>query len=82
MDHLFTAGQLNFIVHGLDAKIPDEFVAFKNKFGVGIRKENCAIDPVSFKKVRDNNSIIAEYLSKKHGNTWINESPIKPIGLK
>ena len=82
MDHLFTSGQLNFIVHGLDAKIPDEFVAFKNKFGVGIRKENCAIDPVSFKKVRDNNSIIAEYLSKKHGSTWINESPIKPIGLK
>ncbi len=82
MEHLFTAGQLNFIVHGLDAKIPDEFVAFKNKFGVGIRKENGAIDPVSFKKVRENNSMIAEFLPKRQGTSWFNESPIKPIGLK
>ena len=82
IEQLFIKGRLNFIVHGLDAKISDEFIVFKNKYGVGIRKENCAIDPVSFKKVRENNSIIAEFLSKRQGTSWLNELPIKPIGLK
>lgn len=82
MEHLFTAGRLNFIVHGLDAKITDEFIAFKNKFGVGIRKENCVVDPISFRNARENNRIIAEFLAKRQGNSWFNELPIKPIGLK
>lgn len=37
---------LNFIIPGIDNSIPEDYVKFKEKYGVGLFKENCAIDPL------------------------------------
>ena len=75
-------GSLNFIMHAIDSYIPKEFDDFKEKYGVGLIKENCIIDPISFKKATEHNQMIYNYLIKKHGNIWINELMTKPFGIK
>ncbi|OAB27384.1 hypothetical protein SAMN05444395_11510 [Flavobacterium fryxellicola] len=82
MEQLIIAGKLNFIMHGLDNKIPKEFAVFKEKYGIGLRKENCVMDPMSFKIATENNQLIASYLNKQYGNDWVNELPSKPFGIK
>lgn len=77
-----SAGTLNFISHGIDNSIPKEFSAFKEKYGIGVIKENCVIDPMSFKKATENNIMIADYLNKKYEADWLKELPIKPFGIK
>lgn len=73
---------LNFIMHGIDNSIPEEYIRFKEKYGIGLIKENCVIDPLSFKKTRENNQMIFDYLNKKYGTDWLNELPTKPFGIK
>ncbi|MDG4945856.1 hypothetical protein NMK71_05470 [Weeksellaceae bacterium KMM 9713] len=74
--------QINFIMHGIDATIPEEYIAFKEKYGIGLIKENCLVDPLSFKKATENNQMIFDFLNKKYGSNWINELKAKPFGLK
>ncbi|WP_299888777.1 hypothetical protein [uncultured Lacinutrix sp.] len=75
-------GTLNFIINGIDSSIPEEYIKFKEKYKIGLIKENCVIDPISFKKTRENNHMIFDYLNKKYGTEWINELKIKPFGIK
>jgi hypothetical protein len=75
-------GTLNFITHGINSSIPEEYVRFKEKYGIGLIKENCVVDPLSFKKARENNQMIFDYLNKKYGTDWLNELPTKPFGIK
>ncbi|TDE27799.1 hypothetical protein E0I61_13900 [Flavobacterium ranwuense] len=75
-------GNLNFIVHGIDNSIPKEFIQFKEKYGIGLVKENCVIDPLSFKKATENNQMISDFLIKKYGEDWLKELPTKPFGIK
>ena len=75
-------GTLNFIMHGIDSSIPKEYVEFKEKYGVGLTKENCVIDPLSFKKATENNQMIFDFLNKKHGTEWQSELKTKPFGIK
>ena len=77
-----SSGILNFISHGIDNSIPKEFSAFKVKYGIGLIKENCVIDPVSFKRAGENNIMNADYLNKKYGEDWLKELPTKPFGIK
>lgn len=77
-----STGNLNFISHGIDNSIPKEFSDFKEKYGIGLIKENCAIDPLSFKRATENNILIADYLNKKYGEDWLKELPTKPFGIK
>lgn len=75
-------GQINFIMHGIDANIPVEYIAFKEKYGIGLIKENCLVDPLSFKKATEYNQMIFDFLNNKYGFDWINELKAKPFGLK
>lgn len=75
-------GNLNFIVHGMDSSIPKEYVEFKEKYGVGLIKENCVIDPLSFKRATENNQMISDYLNKKYEEKWLKELPTKSFGFK
>jgi hypothetical protein len=75
-------GTLNFIINGIDSKIPEEYIKFKEKYGIGLIKENCVIDPISFKKTRENNEMIFDYLNKEYGTEWIKELKTKPFGIK
>lgn len=76
------AGKINFIISGIDSSIPEEYIKFKEKYGVGLVKENCAIDPLSFKRALENNQMIFDYLNKKYGTDWLNELSTKPLGIK
>ena len=49
---------------------------------VSLIKENCVIDPMSFKRTTENNVMIADYLDKKYGEIWRKELPTKPFGIK
>jgi hypothetical protein len=75
-------GNLNFIIHGIDNSIPIEYIKFKEKYGIGLIKENCVIDPLSFKRATENNRMISDYLNNKYGEDWLNELPTKPFGIK
>lgn len=75
-------GTLNFIMHGIDSSIPEDYVKFKEKYGIGLIKENCVIEPLSFKKATENNQMIFDYLNKKYGEEWLTELKIKPFGIK
>lgn len=75
-------GTLKFIMNGIDSTIPEEYIKFKEKYGIGLIKENCVIDPISFKKTRENNEMIFDYLNKKYGTEWIKELKTKPFGIK
>lgn len=73
---------LSFIMHGIDSSIPKEYVEFKEKYGIGLIKENCVIDPLSFKKATENNQMIFEFLNRKYGTEWQTELKTKPFGIK
>lgn len=75
-------GTLNFIMHGIDRSISREYMIFKKKYGIGLIKKNCVIDPLSFKEASENNKIIFDYLNKKYGTEWLNELKEKPFGIK
>ena len=79
---LITAGQVHFITHGLDNAVSEEYVDFHKKYGISIKKENCVLDPITFKKTTENNQIIADYLTRKYGVSWLLDLSEKPFGIK
>jgi hypothetical protein len=81
IEQQIAAGQVYFIMHGIDNSIPDEYIAFQKKYGISLKKENCVLDPLSL-KTTENNQIIANYLNKKYGDSWMLDLTIKPFGLK
>lgn len=74
-------GTINFIVHGLVAVDQEAADAFKEVYGVGFTSENCAIDPISYKRAISTNKKIEAYLTSKFGEDWKNETPARPFGL-
>jgi hypothetical protein len=74
--------KVNFIMHGIGNSIPIEYSEFKKKYGIGLTKENCVIDPISMKKARENNQRILKYLTDKYGENWLKELNEKPFGIK
>jgi len=82
IENRIAEGTLNFIMNGIDSTIPEEYIKFKEKYGIGIIKENCVIDPISFKKTKENNEMIFDYLNKKYGTEWIKDLKTKPFGIK
>ena len=77
-----SGGTLNFLMHGIEGSIPNEYIAFKKKYGIGLIKENCIIDPISFKKANENNQMICDYLKRKYGTEWLTELKEKPFNVK
>ncbi|MCF8714488.1 hypothetical protein JM658_06545 [Joostella atrarenae] len=73
---------VNFIVHSIDNSIPAEYSEFKKKYGIGLIKENCAVDPISMKNARENNQRISKYLTDKYGRIWLVGIKEKPFGIK
>ncbi len=81
IEQCITDGNLNFIIHGIDGSIPVGFEEFKEKYRIGLVKENCVIDPLSFKRATENNQMISAYLTRRYGDHWLDELPGKPLGL-
>jgi hypothetical protein len=79
---LIDEGKVNFIPQGIDNSVPTGYESFKKKYGIGVLKENCVVDPLSFERATVNNQIISDYLNKKYGEGWLNEMPAKPLGVK
>ena len=75
-------GRVNFIINGISSTIPSEYNIFKEKYGIGFVMENCVIDPLTYKKTREHNNIILDYLNSKYGQAWYKELPAKPFGIK
>ncbi|HET8858888.1 hypothetical protein [Marivirga sp.] len=82
IEQKISEGNLNFIIHGIDNSIPKGFDDFKEKYGIGVVKENCVIDPLSFKRATESNQMIYDYLNDKFGKDWLSELPFKPFGIK
>ena len=82
IEQQIAAGQVCFIMYGIANSIPDEYIAFQKKYGISLKKENCVLDPLSFKRTTENNRIIANYLNNKYGNGWMLDLTVKPFGLK
>lgn len=82
IEQLIAEGQVHFITHSLDNPISVEYVAFQKKYGISIKRENCALDPITVKKTTENNQIIASYLTSKYGENWLTDFSIKPFGVK
>lgn len=81
-EELILAGKVYFVAHGLDSSIPEEYVAFQKKYGISIKKENCVLDPLTFKETTENNQAIANYLTQKYGDSWLLDLTSKPFGIK
>jgi len=82
IDQRIAEGTINFIMHGIDSLIPEEYLKFKEKYGIGLVKQNCIIDPLSFKKTSEYNQMICDYLNNKYGTDWQSELNTKPFGVK
>lgn len=55
--------------------------SFKEKYGVRVVYENCAITPFMSEKAKKNNQEVAQYLTKKYGESWKKDLEIIPYGL-
>ena len=73
--------QLYFIFNGINTT-PVNFEKFEEKYGVGMRAENCVVDPVTFKKTIQHNKEIVKYLNEKFGDQWLEDLPTQPFGIK
>jgi len=72
----------NFVLNGIVEHQTDEMISFKKKYGVGFNYKNCVVNPISYKNISQNNQKVAKFLSKKFGNSWLNELPVLPFGIK
>ena len=82
LEEQIALGTINFIVHGLVPPNAEAVEIFKKEFGIGIRSENCAIDPISFKIAMETNKKLEVYLTSKFGNDWKHKIPVQPFGLQ
>ena len=81
LEQLVERGSVYFIMHGIDSSIPNDYQKFKEKYGIGLFKENCTIDPITSERTTKNNKIISAYLDNKYGEQWQNELRSLPYGL-
>ena len=72
---------MNFIIHSVSPK-PINSQDFQEKFGIGIKFQNCLVDPLSYKKAVEHNKYIVEFLNEKFGNVWKKDLPTKPFGVQ
>ena len=72
------SGDAKFIAFGFAMPNSD---AFKKKYGVGLKSNGCVVSKPSSDIAKENNMIIAVYLTKKYGYTWIEDLPYVPFGL-
>ncbi|MGO4710488.1 hypothetical protein AB4Y90_15575 [Chryseobacterium sp. 2TAF14] len=56
-----------FLQFGIMSKKHD---SFKEKYGVHVVYENCVITEFMAEKARKNNREVAQYLTKKYGDSW------------
>lgn len=76
------AGQsVNFVINGITPIPPQTYALFKEKYGIGIVTENCAVDPISFRNAKLHNQAIANYLTEKFGTEWKEDLPISILGI-
>lgn len=73
---------LKFVIFSIIHHQSEESLSFKEKYGVGFKFENDAIDPISYKKAKENNIDISNMLNEKFGNQWAKELPYLIPGLK
>ena len=81
VEQLLLTGDLNFIIHGIDNVIPDEYIKFKDKYGIGVLKKNCLTNPLDYEQARKNNRLISNYLNLIYGKSWLQNLKSKPIGV-
>ncbi|MBO6185899.1 MAG: hypothetical protein J6O88_14660 [Chryseobacterium sp.] len=55
--------------------------SFKQKYGVHIVYENCVITSFMSEKAKKNNKEVAQYLTKKYGESWKKDLELIPYGL-
>lgn len=67
-----------FIQFGIMSRNHDNF---KEKYGVHVVYENCVITPFMSEKAKKNNQEVAQYLTKKYGESWKKDLEITPYGL-
>ncbi len=82
ISQLLAQGKVAFINVGINNHVPQEYVALKNKFGVGYVTENCATDPISFQQATTNNQVIGAYLTNLYGTAWLSNLKQKPLGVE
>lgn len=68
----------HFIQFGITSHNHEDF---KQKYGVDIVYQNCVISPFISKLAKNNNKIIATYLTEKYGETWKKDLEVIPYGL-
>ncbi|MCD1118616.1 FEKKY domain-containing protein [Chryseobacterium turcicum] len=67
-----------FVQFGIMSRNHD---SFKQKYGVHIVYENCVITSFMSEKAKKNNQEVAQYLTKKYGESWKKDLEIIPYGL-
>lgn len=67
-----------FLQFGIMSRTHD---SFKEKYGVHVVYENCVITPFMSEKAKKNNQEVAQYLTKKYGESWKKDLEITPYGL-
>jgi hypothetical protein len=78
IENLVKSGNAKFISFGIANQ---NFEKFREKYGIDLKTEGCVIDSSSSKKAKKNNTFLSEYLTKKYGETWKKDLPLKPFGL-
>lgn len=72
------ADALHFVQFGIMAKSHEDF---KNRYCVNVFYENCVITGFLAEKAKKNNLKVAEYLTKKYGESWKKDLGFIPYGL-
>lgn len=76
---LVKSNKAQFIVFGI---VSEDYTEFKEKYGVGVKTENCVITSYLSKVARENNEIVAQYLNENFGTSWKEDLKIIPFGLE
>lgn len=72
------SGEAKFISFGIAIQ---DFTKFQKKYKIGLETQGCVITPALSKIATENNTTLANYLTKKYGNSWRNDLPFLPFGL-
>ncbi|AJR03883.1 hypothetical protein AW14_09865 [Siansivirga zeaxanthinifaciens CC-SAMT-1] len=82
IEQLLLTGDLNFIIHRIDNVFPDEYIKFKDMYGIGVLKKNCLTNPLDYEQARKNNRLISNYLNLIYGKSWLKKLKSKPLGVE
>ncbi len=78
---IFKKGKLSFIISGINATKSNEMIDFKNKFNVDFIFESCALNPLTYNKIKTHNKIVSGFLTNYFGTNWKTFLPFKPLGV-